>query len=63
VLQNGRITRIDEAAIHAEAQEIVSRLHAGLPGRMRRAAEFQPLFRELERRVSKTELSFSRFCG
>jgi 5-methylthioadenosine/S-adenosylhomocysteine deaminase len=63
VLQNGKITRIDEAAIHAEAQEIVSRLHAGLPERMRRAAQFQPLFRELERRVSKIELSFSRFCG
>lgn len=63
VLQNGKITRIDEAAIHAEAQEIVSRLHAGLPERMRRAAQFQPLFRELERRVSKTELNFSRFCG
>jgi 5-methylthioadenosine/S-adenosylhomocysteine deaminase len=63
VLADGRIVGIDEGAIHAEAQEIVSRLHAGLPERMRRFDEVWPLFRELERRVRRAELHFTRFCG
>lgn len=63
VLSDGRIHGIDEAAIHAEAQDILSRLYAGLPDRMRKFEEVRPLFRELERRVHRTELAFTRFCG
>lgn len=63
VMREGAITRIDEAAIHAEAQEIVSRLYAHLPDRMRRFEEVRPMFQELERRVNRTELHFARFCG
>lgn len=63
VLSDGRIHGIDKSAIHAEAQEIVSRLYAGLPERMRKFEEVRPLFRELERRVHRTELHFTRFCG
>jgi 5-methylthioadenosine/S-adenosylhomocysteine deaminase len=63
VLSDGRIHGIDEAAIHAEAQEILDRLYAGLPERMRKFEEVRPLFRELERRVHRAELAFSRFCG
>lgn len=63
VFSNGRIHGIDEPAIHAEAQDIISRLYAGLPNRMRKFEEVRPLFRELERRVHRTELDFTRFCG
>lgn len=63
VFADGRIVTIDERAIHAEAQEIVSRLYSGLPARMRRFEEVRPLFRELERRVHHAELHFARFCS
>jgi 5-methylthioadenosine/S-adenosylhomocysteine deaminase len=63
VLRGGKFTRIDEHAIHAEAQEIVARIYAGLPDRMKRFEEVRPLFRELERTVNSTELHFSRYCG
>ncbi len=62
VLQNGTLLTIDEAAIHAEAQSIIRRLHAGLPERMRRCEEVQPLFRDLERRVNRLQIGFSRYC-
>lgn len=62
VLENGRFTAIDEAALHGEAQEIVTRLYAGLPERMARFEAVRPLFRELERRVHRTALHFTRYC-
>jgi 5-methylthioadenosine/S-adenosylhomocysteine deaminase len=62
VLENGRFTSIDEAAIHHEAQEIVNRLYAGLPERMARFEAVRPLFRELERKVYETKLPFTRYC-
>jgi 5-methylthioadenosine/S-adenosylhomocysteine deaminase len=63
VLRDGALTRIDEAAVHGEAQQIVARLYAGLPERMRRFEEVRGDFQELERRVNRTELHFARFCG
>jgi 5-methylthioadenosine/S-adenosylhomocysteine deaminase len=62
VLSEGRIHGIDEASIHAEAQDIIARLYAGLPDRLRKFEEVRPLFRELERRVHHTDLHFTRFC-
>jgi 5-methylthioadenosine/S-adenosylhomocysteine deaminase len=62
VLENGRFTAIDEAEIHREAQDIVSRLYAGLPDRMARFEAVRPLFRKLEQQVYRTPLSFTRYC-
>ncbi len=63
VYRDGRFLRIDAAAIHDEAEEIVRRVYAGLPDRMKRFEEVRPLFRELERSVNRAELHFSRYCG
>lgn len=62
VLDRGRFTQIDEAALHAEAQEIVNRLYAGLPERMARFEKMRPDFRNLEAAVHATRLHFSRAC-
>jgi len=62
VLENGRFTAIDEAEVHREAQEIVSRLYAGLADRMARFEKVRPLFRELERQVLRQALHFTRYC-
>lgn len=63
VMENGRILTIDEEAIHAEAQDIISRLYAGLPERLRKFEKVRPVFRELERTVNRVELNFTRYCG
>jgi hypothetical protein len=63
VMENGRILTIDEDAIHAEAQDIIARLYAGLPDRLRKFEEVRPVFRELERTVNRVELNFTRYCG
>jgi 5-methylthioadenosine/S-adenosylhomocysteine deaminase len=60
VLEQGRLTRVDEAALHAEAQEIVTRLYAGLPERMRRIEPLRPLFRNLESTVRRRAMHFTR---
>jgi len=62
VLDRGRFPGIDEDAIHAEAQAIVSRLYAGLPERLARFETVRPLFRELEGSVYRTALHFTRYC-
>jgi 5-methylthioadenosine/S-adenosylhomocysteine deaminase len=62
VLEGGRITGVDEAAIHAETQEIVQRLYAGLPERMRRFEAIRPLMQKLERTVNAAALNFTRYC-
>ena len=62
VLEDGRITLVDEAAIHAEAQEIVERLHSTLPARMEKFEKMRPLMQTLERTVNRTALHFSRYC-
>lgn len=62
VLDEGRITLVDEAAIHAEAQEIVARLYATLPERMRRFEALRPLMQTLERTVNAADLHFTRYC-
>ena len=53
----------NEAAIHAEAQEIVGRIYAGLPERMKKFEDVRPMFDELERRVHAAPLHFARFCS
>ncbi len=63
VMADGRLTRIDEAAIHAEAQEILTRIYRGMPERERRFFELYPMFRDLERAVFRAKLPFSRYCG
>jgi 5-methylthioadenosine/S-adenosylhomocysteine deaminase len=62
VLNNRRITGIDEASLRQEAQEIVSRIYEGLPDRMRKFEPLRPLMQELERVVNKTDLNFTRYC-
>lgn len=62
VLDERRITLVDEAAIHEEAQEIVQRLYADLPERMRRFEEVRPLMQKLERTVNAAALNFTRYC-
>jgi 5-methylthioadenosine/S-adenosylhomocysteine deaminase len=63
VFTGGRFTRIDEDAIHAEAQEILTRVYSGMPERERRFAEMYPIYRDLERAVAEAPLPFTRFCG
>lgn len=63
VFTDGHFTRIDEAAIHAEAQEILTRIYRGMPERMRQFDEMYPIFRDLERAVADAHLPFTRFCG
>ncbi len=62
VMIDGTLTRIDEAAIHAEAQEIVLRLYDGLPERMAKFEDLRPLMQKLERAVNGTALHFNRYC-
>jgi len=63
VFTDNRFTRIDEAAIHAEAQEILTRIYRGMPERQRLFAQMYPIFRDLERAVADARLPFTRFCG
>lgn len=63
VFENGRFTRIDEAAIHAEAQEILTRAYSAMPERMRRFEEMYPIYRDIERAVAAAHLPFNRYCG
>ena len=63
LMLEGKIATIDEAAIHAEAQEIVGRIYAGLPERMKKFEDVRPMFDELERRVHAAPLHFARFCS
>ncbi len=63
VFTESRFTRIDEAAIHAEAQEILTRVYRGMPERERQFAEMYPIFRDLEQAVVDAGLPFTRFCG
>jgi cytosine/adenosine deaminase-related metal-dependent hydrolase len=62
-VHDGKFTRIDEAAVHAEAQDIVSRLYAGLPERMRKFEEVRGDFQKLEQSVNRIDLHFARFCS
>jgi hypothetical protein len=63
VFTDNRFTRIDEEAIHAEAQEILNRVYSGMPERERKFEEMYPIFRDLERAVADAGLPFTRFCG
>lgn len=63
VFADGRFTRIDEAAIHAEAQDILTRVYSGMPERERKFAEMYPIYRDLERAVAAAHLPFNRYCG
>ena len=63
VFANGRFTRINEDAIHAEAQEILSRVYSGMAERERRFAEMYPVYRDIERAVTAAQLPFTRYCG
>lgn len=62
VMEEGRLTLIDEAEVHREAQEIVSRLYEGLPDRMAKFETLRPLMQMLERKVNAAELHFTRYC-
>ena len=62
VMTDGALTRVDEAAIHEEAQEIVARLYAGLPDRMRKFEALRPLMQKLERAANGADLAFNRYC-
>ncbi len=62
VVENGRLTTVDEAALHEEAQEIISRIYEGLPDRMRKFENLRPMMEKLERSVNATALHFSRYC-
>jgi cytosine/adenosine deaminase-related metal-dependent hydrolase len=62
VLDHGRFVSINEKALRVEAQEIISRVYAGLPERMARFESVRPLFRELEAKVYRTALGFTRYC-
>jgi 5-methylthioadenosine/S-adenosylhomocysteine deaminase len=62
VLDHGRFASVDEAALRGEALEIISRVYAGLPERMARFETVRPLFRELEAKVYRTALGFTRYC-
>jgi 5-methylthioadenosine/S-adenosylhomocysteine deaminase len=63
VFTDNRFTRIDEEAIHAEAQDILTRVYRGMPERERLFAKMYPIFRDLERAVADAGLSFTRLCG
>ncbi len=62
IFADNRFTRIDEEAIHAEAQEILDRVYSGMPERERQFAEMYPIFRDLERAVAEAKLPFNRLC-
>jgi 5-methylthioadenosine/S-adenosylhomocysteine deaminase len=62
VLDNGRMVKVDEEAIHQEAQEIIARIYEGLPDRMRKFETLRPLMQKLERTVNATALNFTRYC-
>jgi 5-methylthioadenosine/S-adenosylhomocysteine deaminase len=62
VVDGGRLTTVDETALHEEAQEIISRIYEGLPDRMRKFEALRPMMQTLERTVNATALHFSRYC-
>jgi guanine deaminase len=62
VVENGRVVTVDTDALHAEAQEIVNRICATLPDRLRRFEELRPMLDRLEATVGHLPLEFSRTC-
>jgi cytosine/adenosine deaminase-related metal-dependent hydrolase len=63
VVRHGRMVSIDEDALWAEAREVIDRLWAGLPQRLRRFEELRPMLEELEAAVGAVPLAFARCCG
>ncbi|MGY1741370.1 MULTISPECIES: amidohydrolase family protein [unclassified Blastococcus] len=51
VVDGGRLTRVDEGALRAEARELTARLWAGLGERQARFAAVEPMLQRLEQRV------------
>jgi 5-methylthioadenosine/S-adenosylhomocysteine deaminase len=63
VLRDGRLTRVDEAAILAEVRDLVPAYlaeHAGIEDRNR---VFEPYFAEIHRRASVQDIGLDRYAG
>jgi 5-methylthioadenosine/S-adenosylhomocysteine deaminase len=61
VLRDRVMVGVDEAALRAEAREIVTRLWAGMPERLARFAELKPMLDELEQAVGGAALGVERY--
>ena len=62
LLLDGRVTPVDEAAIRAEAREIVARIWTTLPDRLARFEEVRPLLERIEAAVG-TRATNQHFCN
>jgi 5-methylthioadenosine/S-adenosylhomocysteine deaminase len=63
VYAEGRIRRVDEAAIRAEAREIHARQAAALRSAEATAAEWLPHYKAMYRRASETDVGMNRWVG
>ena len=63
VVRDGRLTRIDEAAVRAELRERVPPYLAGHSALEARNRVFEPYFAEVHRRASLVDVGLNRYAG
>jgi 5-methylthioadenosine/S-adenosylhomocysteine deaminase len=63
VVRAGRIATVDTNSLLGEAQELATRIWAGLPDRLQRFEKIRPVLEDLERSVGQIPLAFARSCG
>ncbi|CCF01124.1 hypothetical protein SFHH103_06666 (plasmid) [Sinorhizobium fredii HH103] len=63
VFEDGRVTTVDEAALHAEANEIIAENRAVWAAEFESSYELQPYYREMYLRASRQDVGMNRWVG
>lgn len=63
VVEDGRLTRIDEAALRAEVRELAVEFQAGFAKTAEAAARLEPYYREAVMRCASTDVGMQRWAG
>ena len=63
VYEHGRVSRVDEAAIRAEAREIAARLRHDAHGAVSSAQQWLPYYRQMYLQASRRDVGLQRWVG
>ena len=63
VFEDGRVTTVDEAALHAEANEIIAENRAVWAAEFESSYELEPYYREMYLRASRQDVGMNRWVG
>jgi 5-methylthioadenosine/S-adenosylhomocysteine deaminase len=63
VYEHGRVSRVDEAAIRAEAREIAARLRHDARGAVSSAQQWLPYYRQMYLQASRRDVGLQRWVG